>query len=188
MIIVRALVPIVRDLLGTFVFVALFFAADIYIATTVGISLVLVQTLWSLVRKKPIGALQWLSLILISSFGSLTILFHRPHFIMVKPTLLWLALGIVFLRRQWTDPYVPPIVKDNLDDRLIARAGHAYAALMFVLAVANVLMVWLASPKVWAIYALVGPTLAQGVLLTVFFFCFRKKIAARIAQRAALAH
>ena len=185
MIVLKALVPIVRDLLGTFVFVALFFFTDIYIATAAGVSMVVAQTVWMRLRRKPIGALQWLSLVLISMFGGLTILLHRPHFIMIKPSLLWLALGVVMLRRVWVAPYLPPIVTENLDDHLIVRAGNIYAALMFSLSVANILVVWLATPKFWAVYALLGPTLAQAALLTVFYFCFRKQITERIRERHA---
>lgn len=188
MFVLRALVPVVRDLLGTFVFVALFLTTDdIYIATACGISLVVAQTLWRRLRHKPIGALQWLSLVLISTFGGATILFHWPYFIMIKPSILWLALGGVLLRRDWMAPYLPPIVTENLDDAEIVRAGYAYATLMFVLAVLNLVVLWLTSPKVWAVYALVGPTVAQGVLLVVFYFCFRKQIIARIHQRGAKA-
>jgi len=184
MVVVRALIPIARDLVATFVFVALFWTLGVYIATAVGVSLVVAQTLYMHWRGKKIGALQWLSLVLITTFGGLTILFHRPHFIMVKPSLLWLALGVVMLRRDWMAPYLPPIVTDNLDDSQIVRAGYAYAALMFVLAIANVLVVKTASPNFWAAYALLGPTLAQGLLLLIFYFVFRKQIIARIRERA----
>ena len=188
MFVLKALVPIVRDLLGTFVFVAVFLATDnIYIATACGISLVVAQTIWRRLRHKPIGALHWLSLVLISMFGGATILFHAPYFIMIKPSILWLALGGVLLRRDWMAPYLPPIVTENLDDAEIVRAGYAYSALMFVLAVLNLVVLWLATPKFWAVYALLGPTVAQGALLVVFYFCFRKKITARIHQRGAQA-
>lgn len=190
MVVLRALVPIVRDLLGTFVFVAMFFATDIYIATACGISLVVAQTVWSLLRRKSIGALHWLSLILISSFGALTILFHSPYFIMFKPSLLWFALGVVLLRRDWMAPYLPPIVTDNLEDRLIVRAGYAYSALMFALAVANGAVVGLVrldlvSDHFWAVYALFAPTLAQAILLVALYLRFRKRILVRIRQRNA---
>jgi intracellular septation protein A len=174
----------VRDLLGTFVFVALFLATDnIYVATACGISLVVAQTIWMRLRHKPIGALHWLSLVLISVFGGATILFKMSCFIMIKPSILWLALGVVLLRRDWMAPYLPPIVTENLDDADIVRAGYVYSGLMFVLAVLNLVVVWLASAKFWAIYALLGPTVAQGVLLVVFYFCFRKQITERIHQR-----
>lgn len=193
MIVLKALVPIVRDLLGTFLFVALFLAThNIELATACGISLVIAQTVLMQLHGKRIGALHWLSLILISMFGGATILFHSQYFIMVKPTILWLALGGVLLRRDWMAPYLPPIVTENLDDADIVRAGYAYAALMFALAVINtalVGLVWLniASPEFWAVYALAGPTAAQGVLLVVFYYCFRNKVLARIRERKASA-
>jgi len=184
--VVKALVPIIRDLLATFVFVSLFWITDdIYLATAFGIALGIGQTLWMRLRRRPIGPLQWLSLVLITVFGGATILFRNPHFIMVKPTLLWLALGVVMLRRDWMAPYLPPIVTENLEDRLIVRAGYAYAALMFALAVLNLVVAFLASQKFWSIYALAGPALAQGVLLLALYFRFRKRIVERIQARAA---
>jgi len=81
MLVVRALIPIARDLLATFVFVALFWTVGVYIATAVGVSLVIAQTLYMHFTGKKIGALQWLSLVLISTFGGATMVFHNPHFI-----------------------------------------------------------------------------------------------------------
>jgi len=182
----KALVPIVRDLLATLVFVTLFWITDnIYLATAFGIVLGISQTLWMRLRGKSIGPLQWLSLVLITVFGGATILFRNPHFIMVKPTLLWLALGVVLLRRDWMAPYLPPVVTENLEDRLIVRAGYAYATLMFALAVLNLLVAFFASEKFWAAYALLGPALAQCVLLTALYFRFRKRILVRIRARQA---
>lgn len=185
MIIAKALVPIFRDLVATFVFVALFWITnDIYIATAFGMALGVGQNIWLHVRHKPVGPLQWLSLVLITTFGGATILFHRPHFIMVKPTLLWLALGAVMLRRDWMAPYLPPIVTENLDDSQIVKAGYAYAGLMFALAVLNVVVAFAASAKFWAIYALIGPAVAQVVLLVALYIRFRKQILARIQARS----
>jgi intracellular septation protein len=104
---------------------------------------------------------------------------------MIKPTLLWLALGAVLLRRDWMAPYLPPIVTENLDDRLIVRAGYAYAALMFVLAAMNLAVALTMSSKFWSVYALVAPATAQLALLVAFYFLFRKQIAARLREREA---
>ena len=184
----KAMVPIVRDLLATFVFVALFWITDnIYLATAFGVALGICQNVWLHVRRRPVGPLQWLTLVLITVFGGATILFHDPRFIMVKPTLLWLALGGVMLRRDWMAPYLPPIVTENLDDHLIVRAGYAYAALMFTLAAMNLVVAFTMSNKFWSVYALVAPAAAQFALLLAFYFRFRKQIEGRIAARAAAA-
>jgi len=184
----KALVPIFRDLLATFVFVALFWITDnIFVATAFGMALGISQTLWTRLRGRAVGPLQWLTLVLITVFGGATILFHNAHFIMVKPTLLWLALGAVMLRRDWMAPYLPPIVTENLDDHLIVRAGYAYAALMFTLAVMNLLVAFAMSEKFWAVYALIAPAAAQFALLLALYFRFRKRITSRIEARAAAA-
>jgi len=184
----KALVPIVRDLLATFVFVALFWITDnIFAATAFGMALGISQTLWSRLRGRAIGPLQWLTLVLITVFGGATILFHEPRFIMVKPTLLWLALGIVMLRRDWMAPYLPPIVTENLDDNLIVRAGFAYAALMFALAAMNLAVAYAMSAKFWSVYALIAPAVAQFALLAAFYFRFRGQITESMRARAAAA-
>lgn len=190
MVLLKALLPIARDLAATFVFVILFWTTDIYIATAVGMALIVSQTLWMKLKRHPIGALQWLSLALIAVFGGATILFHNQYFIMLKPSLLWLALGAVMLRREWMAPYLPPIVTDNLEESHIVQAGYAYAGLMFALAVLNTVvvrleMVDLVSAHFWAAYALIVPPLAQLVLIGVLYALFRKHIAARIRSRAA---
>lgn len=180
-IVVKALIPIVRDLLATFVFVLLFWTEGVYVATITGITIVVVQTAWMHWKSHKMGALQWLSLALILFFGGLTIVFHKPHFIMMKPTFLWAALGAVFLRRDWMEPYLPPVVKECLNERQITLVGYAYAGLLFALAIANVLVVIFASPHFWAAYALIGPAIAQAVLMTIFYFFFRKQFAGAAA-------
>jgi intracellular septation protein len=188
--VVKALVPIVRDLLGALLFLTLVYTADIYTATATGVSVILAQTIYMHVRRHRIGALHWLSLILITVFGGATILFHSQYFIMLKPSLLWLAIAIIMLRRDWLAPYLPPIITDNLDDRLIVQAGYAYSALMFALSAADLIVVWfvwvgLVTEKFWVVYAVTVPTAAQGVLWAVFYLIFRKQISARIQERKA---
>lgn len=184
----RALVPILRDLLSTLVFVGLFWLSDdIYLAAAVGIALGVGQTLWMRLAGRNIGALQWISLVLVTVFGMTTILTHNPHFIMVKPTLVWLSVGGMMLRRDWMAPYLPPIVTENLEDRHIVRAGYAWATLMFALAVMNLLVAFTTSPRFWSVYALVGPAVAQIVLLAALYVRFRKEIRAHRTDAAAIA-
>ena len=182
----RAVKPIVRDLLSTILFVSLFWlTGNIFWATAFGIALGIAQTLWMRLTGRPVGPLQWVSLALITMFGTTTILTHNPHFIMTKPTLVWIAVGAVMLRRDWMAPYLPPVVTENLEDRLIVRAGYAWAALMFVLAVMNLLVAFTMTPKFWSVYALVAPAVAQLALLSTQYFMFRKLVIDRIRARAA---
>ena len=178
--------PILRDLLSTILFVSLFLiTGNIFWATGFGIALGVAQTAWMKLSGRPIGPLQWLSLMLITVFGMTTILTHNALFIKIKPTLVWIALGAVMLRRDWMAPYLPPIVTENLDDRLIVRAGYAWAALMFALAGLNLVVAFTMTTKFWAVYALVAPMTAQFALLSAQYLMFRKLVTDKIRARAA---
>ena len=205
----RAVKPIFRDLLSTILFVSLFWLTNnIYWAAGFGIAFGIVQTLWMRLTGRPVGPLQWLSLVLVTVFGTTTIVTHDPFYIMMKPTLVWLAVGAVMLRRDWMAPYLPPIVTDNLDDRLIVRAGYAWAALMFALAVLNLAVAFMTTPtfvslyaalapagtqfvartitpKFWSVYALVAPAIGQSALLATQYLMFRRHVIDKIRARAA---
>lgn len=184
--VLRAAVPILRDMLSTLVFVTvLLITDDIFLATGCGIALGIAQTVWMKWRGHPIGMLHWLSLLLISVLGFTTLVTGNRHFVMMKPTLLWLALGAVMLRRDWMAPYLPPIVTDNLDDARIVRAGYAWAALMFVLAVLNTLVAYLMTQKFWAVYTVVVPNGSFLVLFAIQFALFRRQVVERIKARRA---
>ena len=180
----RALQPLLRDLLSTLVFVALLWTTgDIYLASGIGIALGIGQTLWYMYSGHAIGPLQWLSLVLITVLGMTTILTRNPHFVMMKPTILWIALGAVMLRRDWMAPYLPPIVTDNLDDALIVRAGYVWATLMFALAVLNLVVAFTMTAKFWSVYALAAPTVSFVALFTAQYLMFRKQVVEKIRAR-----
>jgi len=207
MIFLRAAAPILRDFLSTFLFVGLFLATNnIYLATAIGVSFGIGQAVWVAWHRRPIGALQWLSLVLVTLLGVTTIIRHNPFYIMMKPTLLWLALGVVMLRRDWMAPYLPKIVTDYLDDREIVRAGYAWAALMFLLAVLNFAIAFmttdtfqnfcgdidpdladyvasLVTPRFWALYALAAPWVSFPLLLGAQYVMFRKHVLERMRRR-----
>jgi intracellular septation protein len=186
MALLRALKPILRDLLATLLFVGLFWlTSNIYLAAGFGAAFGISQTLWMRLRKHSVGPLQWLSLVLITVLGVTTILTHNPHFVMMKPTLLWIALGAVMLRRDWMAPYLPPIVTDNLDDREIVRAGYAWAVLMFGLAALNLVVAFAMTAKFWSVYAVTAPAVSFVALLGTQFMMFRKHVVARMRTRAA---
>ena len=57
------------------------------------------------------------------------------------------AIGCVMLKRGWMARYLPPIVARNVRARLLVFWGYAWAALMFVLAAANLSVAFLAGPE-----------------------------------------
>jgi intracellular septation protein len=185
MLFIKALKPILRDFLSTIVFVSIiWFADNIVLATCAGIAVGAIQTTWMLVRHRPIGQLQWLSIVLVAVLGTTTVMTGNGIFFKLKSSLIALALGAVMLRRDWMAPYLPPIIADNLDDRTIIRAGYAWAILFGALAALNLAVALTCSDRVWASFIITVPATSYVALLGTQYLMFRKRILASIRARA----
>jgi intracellular septation protein len=104
---------------------------------------------YGLARRRPIGALQWASLALITVFGTSTLLTHNPCFVMFKPAAVQAILGAVMLQRGWMERYVSAEGRDAARP-LLTAFGLIWAGLIFLLAALNVLLVVAADPLTWA--------------------------------------
>ena len=90
------------DLFPIILFFIAFKFADIYTATIVAMVATIGQILWVYYRHRKIDAMQWVSLVMILVFGSLTIFLHDKTFIQLKPTALyWLFAGALFVSAQF---------------------------------------------------------------------------------------
>ncbi|QLI82070.1 septation protein A [Chitinibacter fontanus] len=82
--------------------ILLFFGAysytdDIYIATGVTIAATIGQVIYSWVRHRHVDNMLWISLVLITVMGGMTIIFHNKQFIMWKPTVLYWLFSVVLV-------------------------------------------------------------------------------------------
>ena len=171
---------VVSDLLSTFVFVGMFALtqsvyASVGLAISIGLGRIVRQT-WRLI---PIDAMQWLSLFLVVAFGGAVLITHNPLFIMLKPTLVYCAVGIVMLRRGWMNRYVPPIAQTHGSD-VIILFGYVWAALMFATAAANLGVALRASHATWAWFIGVFPITSKVTLILVQYTIMRAIIRRRI--------
>jgi intracellular septation protein A len=167
----RAFKPILLDLASTIFFVAIFWATgNIYVATAAGIAAGVSRVGFLKFRGRAITPLQWLSLGLVVVFGTTTLVTHNPHFVMVKPTLVFFAVGIVMLTTDWLKPYLPSEFSENVCETHIALVSRLWGALLILLGVANCAAAFLFEPKIWALYAASVPTVFQvaGALATYF--------------------
>ena len=182
----QAFRPIGLDLLATIFFVTLFWlTGDILLATSIGVVAGVARFAYIKIRKQPVGPLQYLSVILVVVAGVTTLITKDPHFVMIKSSLISLAVAGVMLRTNWMEPYLPPIVKDNLDERVIAWASRGWGILLVVLAVANAVVALEFSTNVWAWYASVVPAGAQLLAFLVQYAIFRTLIRRNIRARLA---
>ena len=151
-----------------------FFLLVVYLATknmplAVGLGMVLGITQIGLeyLRKKPIDTMQYLSLFVVVGSGTATLLTGDPRFVMMKPSFIYIVVGIVMLRPGWLNRYLPPIAVEMVPD-IAFIFGFVWAALMFVSAAVNVVVAasfgvaaWSAFMSLYAIVSKVGLFLIQ---------------------------
>ncbi|TMJ15902.1 MAG: septation protein IspZ [Alphaproteobacteria bacterium] len=77
----------------------LFFLAykfsGVIVGTVVFMVAILAALLISLIRFKRVSPMTWLSAVLIVGFGGLTLYFHDPKFIQLKPTIIYAGFSIL---------------------------------------------------------------------------------------------
>lgn len=171
---------LLADLLSTLAFVGLYAAThNVFLAVGCGIALGLGQIAYSKFRAAPIDTMQWLSLFLVVTFGGITMLTRNPVFIMLKPTLIYVAVGTVMLTPGWMNRYMPPIARDRGAD-ITTAFGYVWSALMFATAAANLTLVLLASPAAWSWFIGVFPIASKLALVLTQYGVTRAIIRRRI--------
>jgi intracellular septation protein len=123
---------------------------------------------WEFARKKPIGAMQWLSLALVIGFGGASLITHDPRFVMIKPSLIYVIVGVVMLKPGWMNRYLPQVAQELVPD-IGFIFGFVWAGLMFLSAALNLAAVafhldviaWATFMSVYAIASKAGLFLIQ---------------------------
>jgi intracellular septation protein A len=123
--------------------------------------------------------MQWLSLFLVVVFGGLALVTNDARFMMIKPSLIHFAIGFVMMKRGWIDRYLPPIVHDTLSPAVIVGAGYVWAALMFALGIANLVVAWTCSLETWALYLAIVPIAAKFILFGAQYVVLRTLVVSR---------
>lgn len=166
--------PILRDLFPTLLFIAILkLGGGPLVATAVAMAMGVGHIAWNLARRVPVEALQWLSVALVLVFGGATLMTHDPRFVMIKPTLVFAAVGATMLKPGWQSPYVPPIARPHLSERALRLWGYVWAATMFGLAGANAAVAATAPVEVWATFAAVAPMTTMVVLFAIQYLALR---------------
>jgi intracellular septation protein A len=160
------------DLASTLLFLAVYVATDdLLLAVALGMVLGVAQIGGELLRRKPVAALQWVSVIAVLSSGAATFLTHDPVFVMLKPSVIYSMVGLVMLKRGWMNRYLPPRAMPVID---VATAfGYVWAGLMFASALLNIALAfsldarsWAAAMSAWGIASKLGLFLIQYATMT----------------------
>ena len=138
------------DMASTVFFLVVFLLTkNIPLAVALGVALGVAQIGWEFVRKRPIDTMQWLSLFLVVGAGTATLITNDPRFVMVKPSLIYLVIGVVMLKPGWMNRYLPPVAKELVPD-LAFIFGFIWSGLMFFSAALNVIVALNFSVVTWA--------------------------------------
>jgi intracellular septation protein A len=140
---------LLMDLASTILFFGVYAITDnITLAVMLGVAVAIAQIGWQLLRKKPVDTLQWISLVVVIASGSATLITNNPVFVMLKPSLIYLAVGAAMLKRGWMNRYLPDRARLILPDLAIVF-GYVWAGLMFFSAVLNLVLALTLSVTLW---------------------------------------
>lgn len=183
----EAIRPLVEDLLSTIFFAILLAVTDnVYLATGVGIAVGIGQVLVARLRGKEIAAMQWMSLALVVVFGTLTLYFHDPRFVMAKFTIGKVAIGAVMLKPNWMSRYLPQIVRDTLSAAELTFYSALWPVMMFGLAAANLYIGLKMGVEAWKWYLATVPATAPWILFGLEYLTIRTRTRSVLRRRAAL--
>ena len=165
------------DLFPVILFFVAYKVADIYVATGVAIAATFAQIAWLLIRGRKIDTMLWVSLVVITVFGGMTLFLHDEAFIKWKPTILYWAFASVLLGGMW-------FRKKNLIRILLAgqmelpdvawnKLNWAWIGFFVFMGIANLYVALNFSEDTWVNFKLFGATglmlvfvLAQGLVLS----------------------
>jgi len=176
------------DLASTIFFAALLATSgNVYIATGVGIAVGVTQFAIQRIRKQPVVTMQWMSLLLVVVFGTLTLYFHDPRFVMVKFTVGKLAIGAAVIKPNWMSRYLPQIVTETLSKLELTLYSAMWPVMMFGLAAANLYIGFTMSQAAWIFFLGVITPAAPWVLFGLQFLTIRMHVRSIIRGRMAAA-
>jgi intracellular septation protein len=161
------------DMAATLFFLALFLLThNIPLSVVLGMGLGIAQIGWQFARKKPIDTMQWMSLFLVLGAGTVTLITNDPRFVMVKPTVIYLIVGVVMLRRGWMNRYLPPIAIELVPD-IAVIVGYAWSGLMFFSAVLNLIVALNFSVVTWSVTMSIYGIVSKAVMFLIGYAVMR---------------
>ncbi len=165
------------DLFPVILFFITFKIAGIYAATAVAIVATFAQIAWVWFRHRKVDTMLWVSLGIVSVFGSMTLIFHDETFIKWKPTVLYwafagaLAGGVLFFRKNLIRSLLAE--KIELPDAAWQKLNLSWIGFFVFMGIANLFVAYNFSTDDWVNFKLFGGTglmlvfvLVQGLLLS----------------------
>ena len=150
------------DLFPVILFFAAFKLGDIFIATGVAIAATFIQIGWVWMKHRKVDTMLWVSLVIITVFGGMTLVFHNETFIKWKPTVLYwafaavLAGGLLFFKKN----FIRTMLGEQLElpERVWSRLNWSWVGFFVFMGFANLAVAFAfnLSTDVWVSFKLFG--------------------------------
>jgi intracellular septation protein len=138
------------DLASSFLFLCIVLVThNVPMAIVTGMVFGVGQIGWEFARKRPIEVMQWMSLSLVLGSGVVSLITEDPRFVMLKPSLIYIVVGVVMLKPGWMTRYLPPIAQQIMPD-VASVFGYVWAAMMFLTAALNLVAALHLDPAAWS--------------------------------------
>lgn len=171
------------DMAATLFFLALYLlTGNVALSVVLGMALGTAQIGWQLARRMPIDTTQWMSLFLVLGAGTVTLITHDPRFIMIKPSVIYLIVGVVMLKRGWINRYLPPVAIELVPD-IAVILGYAWSGLMFFSAALNLIVALNFSVVTWSVTMSIWGIASKAAMFLIGYAVMRTVGAARSRRR-----
>lgn len=175
------------DLVSTIVFLLLYTVThNIALSVGLGVALAFGQIAWQLAHGRRVVALQWVSLFLVAAAGAATLFTENPVFVMLKPSAIYVLVGISMLERGWMTRYMPPRALEFVPD-MIVSFGYVWAGLMFFSAALNIGLATTSSVATWGTVMTIWGTASKFGLFAIQYAVMKTTGKRRYRARLATA-
>jgi len=137
--------------------------APIMLATIVTITASLAQIAYLLLRRKKVDGMLWISVLVVSVFGGLTVYFHNETFIKWKPTMLYwsyaaaLMISQFVMHKNLTRTFLGKLEEDlTIPESLWGRLNAIWIAFFVGMGCLNLLVAYNFSTSIWVNFKLFG--------------------------------
>jgi len=161
------------DMAATLFFLVLYLLThNIPLSVVLGMGLGIARIGWQLARKRPIDTMQWMSLFLVLGAGTVTLITDDPRFIMVKPSVIYVVVGVVMLKRGWMNRYLPPIAIETVPD-IAVIIGYAWSGLMFFSAALNLIVALNVGVVTWSVTMSIYGIVSKALMFLISYAVMR---------------
>lgn len=164
------------DFLPLVIFFAVYKTFDIYTATGALIAATALQLIVTYALYKKIEKIHLVTFVMVTFFGTLTLVFHDDSFIKWKVTFVYVLFAIALTISQWINK---PILKSMLGKELIvadniwAHVTWYWVSFFIACGLINIYVAFSLSQETWVnfkVFGLTALTLVNTVITVIYLF------------------